>query len=212
MAMKELPAFVLPYKVKGCKIKVENGNYYLYRVSSHREKGKKYPVAKSEYVGVITEKDGLIESHPPVKGSVSVYRYGLFYIAYAIARGLLSSASIYPHQRHELIFVLCLFRALGLKPEQLVYENSYLSLLFPGLEVESELAENEEKTFSRVSRQVMGRIRDALGDDWSEIHRLSSYVYAVHVNGKWLLSGVNSHLEQLMESHGLSFSLEEVQV
>lgn len=60
---KMYPDWVEKYHIKGTSIKEINGSYYLYRVTSNRIKGKKYPVAIQKYIGKITE-NGVIE---PVK-------------------------------------------------------------------------------------------------------------------------------------------------
>lgn len=54
------PKWVVKYHTKGTSIKVINGSYYLYSVTSKRVKGKNYPVSFQKYIGKITE-DGLIE-------------------------------------------------------------------------------------------------------------------------------------------------------
>lgn len=54
------PEWVLKYHSKGTSIKEIKGNYYLYKVTSKRVKGKLYPVSIQKYVGKITEK-GIIK-------------------------------------------------------------------------------------------------------------------------------------------------------
>ncbi|MCM1130970.1 MAG: hypothetical protein NC310_07230 [Roseburia sp.] len=54
------PEWVMKQHKKGTSIKVINGSYYLYSVTSKRVKGKVYPVSFQKYIGKITEK-GLIE-------------------------------------------------------------------------------------------------------------------------------------------------------
>ena len=54
------PKWVEKYHTEGTSIKEKNGNYYLYKVSSKRVKGKKYPVSVQKYIGKITE-ESLIE-------------------------------------------------------------------------------------------------------------------------------------------------------
>ena len=53
------PEWVRKYREKGYSIKKSGERYYLYRHSSRRVEGKKYPQAKDTYVGVITP-DGII--------------------------------------------------------------------------------------------------------------------------------------------------------
>ncbi len=54
------PDWVEKHHIEGTSIKEKNGNYYLYKVTSKRVKGKSYPVAIQKYIGKITP-DGLIK-------------------------------------------------------------------------------------------------------------------------------------------------------
>lgn len=54
------PEWVEKYHIKGTAIKIINENYYLYKVTSKRIKGKDYPVSIQKYIGKIT-RDGVIE-------------------------------------------------------------------------------------------------------------------------------------------------------
>ena len=53
------PEWVRQYRQKGYSIKRNGDRYYLYRHTSKRVEGKKYPQAKDTYVGVITP-EGII--------------------------------------------------------------------------------------------------------------------------------------------------------
>lgn len=50
-----IPEWVKQYKEPGKTIKKIGDGYYLYKATSYRVEGKKYPVAKQEYLGRITE-------------------------------------------------------------------------------------------------------------------------------------------------------------
>lgn len=56
----ELPEWVAKYKVKGTEVRLLNGRYYLYSISSKRVKGKKWPQkVTGPFLGTITQ-EGLI--------------------------------------------------------------------------------------------------------------------------------------------------------
>lgn len=76
--MSNYPDWVNAYKTKGTSIKKVGNNYYLYKTTSHRVPGKKYPQAVSEYIGIITE-DGVKETGNRVVQSeeVIVKEYGM---------------------------------------------------------------------------------------------------------------------------------------
>lgn len=61
MNEKVYPDWVQAHKVRGTTIKKVGGNYYLYKHTSKRVPGKKYPQPVDTYIGLITP-DGVIES------------------------------------------------------------------------------------------------------------------------------------------------------
>ena len=76
---KVYPEWVRQYKVKGTVIKKVNGSYYLYKRTSKRVEGKKYPQAVDRYIGVIT-KEGIVNAKAkiiPLSSDCVVKEYGL---------------------------------------------------------------------------------------------------------------------------------------
>lgn len=61
MSKKVYPDWVQAHKVRGTTIKKVGTNYYLYKHTSRRVPGKKYPQPVDTYIGVITP-DGVMES------------------------------------------------------------------------------------------------------------------------------------------------------
>ena len=77
MAGKVYPEWVQAQKRKGTTIKKVGDNYYLYKHSSKRVPGKKYPVPVDTYIGVITP-EGVVESKKKKISMISaeVWEYG----------------------------------------------------------------------------------------------------------------------------------------
>lgn len=71
------PEWVQEYRVKGTTVKKVGGTYYLYKRTSKRVPGKKYPQPVDTYIGIITP-DGVIESKKKklATTSVEVKEYG----------------------------------------------------------------------------------------------------------------------------------------
>lgn len=61
MSGKVYPDWVLAHKTRGTTVKKVGTNYYLYKHSSRRIPGKKYPQPVDTYIGVITP-DGVVKS------------------------------------------------------------------------------------------------------------------------------------------------------
>ena len=72
MRKELLPSWAQQYKKTGYDVRVKKGQYILFKISSKRVKGKKYPQPIQEYIGIITENDGLIEK----KRKISEYQQG----------------------------------------------------------------------------------------------------------------------------------------
>ena len=59
---KKYPDWVQKYRTKGTTVKKKGDSYYLYKRTSRRVKGKKYPQPVDTYIGVITP-EGVIQSN-----------------------------------------------------------------------------------------------------------------------------------------------------
>lgn len=77
MSEKVYPDWVQAYKTRGTTIKKVGTNYYLYKHTSKRVPGKKYPQPVDTYIGVITP-EGVIESRKKKLSltDIEVWEYG----------------------------------------------------------------------------------------------------------------------------------------
>lgn len=206
--MADYPDWVMKYKTKGIYIKKTKNGYSLYRGHSERVPGKKYPVLKcDEYLGLVTEKDGLIPSSPPVKPGIKVKTYGLEYIAenccsilrIPLRKKKMDEKYIYSHallsfQREDNAFL---------------YDSSIFRLWYGELDYGRKATYEEEATIDRLKKQIRAKFVSALGEDWKEAAGLLSSIYAVFVNERWLLSEVPSTLKGILSSHNLELKMEE---
>lgn len=79
--MSNYPHWVNAFKEKGTSIKKVGNEYYLYRSTSKRVPGKKYPQPVQEYIGTIT-REGVIKTHVRKisTDTVKVYEYGMSFV------------------------------------------------------------------------------------------------------------------------------------
>lgn len=77
MSEKVYPDWVQAHKVRGTTIKKVGKNYYLYKHTSKRVPGKKYPQPVDTYIGVITP-EGVMQSKKKKLSliEVEVWEYG----------------------------------------------------------------------------------------------------------------------------------------
>lgn len=76
---KVYPEWVQKQKTKGTTVKKVGNNYYLYKHSSKRVPGKKYPVPKDTYIGRITPdgiEEGVSRKIPVDSPEVTVKEFG----------------------------------------------------------------------------------------------------------------------------------------
>lgn len=74
---KKYPEWVQKQRRAGTTVKEKGGKYYLYKRTSRRVEGKKYPQPVDTYIGVITP-EGVIESARRIVSitDIEVYEYG----------------------------------------------------------------------------------------------------------------------------------------
>lgn len=82
---KVYPEWVQKYRKKGTTVKKKGDAYYLYKRTSKRVPGKKYPQPIDTYIGVITP-EGIIESGKKkiTLSDIEVYEYGFSYSVWTL--------------------------------------------------------------------------------------------------------------------------------
>lgn len=200
------PDWLMKYKTKGVYVKKGKKGYSLYRGHSERVPGKKNPVFKcDEYIGIVTEKDGLIPSSPPVKPGIDVLRYGFWCLADNCCKTLLTSLKK-RHMNVGVIYSRALLEEEG-KISKVSFSGSWLSHLYPEIDIEKHLGHVQESTITRVKMQIRSKMETKYGNDYEIIKELASNVYAVHVNGKWFTSDIPEDLQVLAVKYGISFTI-----
>ena len=98
--MSAYPDWVNLHKEKGTSIKKVGNEYYLYRSTSRRIPGKKYPQPVQEYIGTIT-KGGVARSNVRKisTDTVRVYEFGM---SYALQSLLPETFLVNTHDRETL--------------------------------------------------------------------------------------------------------------
>ncbi len=206
--MATYPDWVMKYKTKGIYIKKTKSGYSLYRGHSERVPGKKYPVLKcDEYLGLVTEKDGLIPSKPPVKPKVMVRTYGVEYIAETCSSIL--RVPLRKKGQDDLLLYSHALLSLTRKDNPELYSSSILSLWFGDIDYRKKLTYEEEETVERLRKQIKAKMEKVLGKDVDEALNLLGTVYAVFVNERWLLTDSPSRLDEILRVHNLEIRFEE---
>jgi len=98
--MSNYPDWVNAHKEKGTSVKKVGNEYYLYRSTSKRVPGKKYPQPIQEYIGTIT-REGVVQTkiRKISTDKVRVFEYGM---SYALQELLPDSFLVNHHDRETL--------------------------------------------------------------------------------------------------------------
>ena len=178
--MADYPDWVLKHKKKGTYINHSNGRYYLYAAHSERVKGtNKVRRVCDGYIGRITEKDGLIPTKTRKAGSIRVYEYGL---SKAI---VLLSHKIYKGMKREFranadfVMVSGILNAIYNCISQELYETSYLSTAFPGIDLSKKATEKQQSAIDRTSLMVMDKFKMKFGGEYQAAMNFLSLAHSV---------------------------------
>lgn len=106
----------------------------------------------------------------------------------------------------DLLFVRA---ALGLEGRETVrvYGTSYLSIMFPSVDLQRELGETETHHLATMKAQMSSKLRERYKDDLEEILELSRDLFGVYVNGRWYLSHRDERLVALAAKHAVLLTL-----
>jgi len=196
------PDWVERFRTKGTAINCINGRYYLYQVHSERIKGTaKVRKITDRYLGRIT-KDGLIPPKNKIVGEILIKEYGIYAFllslnAITIKRIILDFPNDYPS-----IITIALVRLVHNNYNQLLYDNSYLSIVYPNVNI-STLNDTALLTIDRLMRMIHSSLEKHKLDIDELINALFSTVM-VYVNQEWMVSEVNTTALALINKYNIN--------
>ena len=200
--MADYPEWVTRYKEKGIYIKRSKDKYYLYRGHSQRIPGtKKVRFICDEYMGRITEKDGLIPPQDKVKGDVISYEYGLSSMILAscdkIYKGLRKS---FVKNGDFIMVASTLTYIYGHYSEELFY-SSWLSMHFPELIFPDTITEAQKLGIERGERMIADIMRSMFNDELPMILSYLSLIHLIRINGRIYPSKIPTQAVLLLDKY-----------
>ena len=177
------PEWVQEHRVRGTTVKKVGGTYYLYKRTSKRVPGKKYPQPVDTYIGIITP-DGVIESKKKKLAitSVEVKEYGF-------SKAVWDSC---PQDWKEAVGkdwedkLACMIRMWS--PE------SYLSK-----ERDIRTAEELNFSFSSQAGMLKRRFFKAYGIEFEQMKKLMN-IYLVYLEKEAVVSLISEEQRKLLET------------
>ena len=182
--MSNYPDWVNAYKKKGTSVKKVGNEYYLYRATSKRVPGKKYPQPVETYIGTIT-KDGVIKSNVRKISTdrVRVYEYGM---SYALQSMLPETFLINSHDK-ETLRLAFLHIIKHVSPKSYLLRNTKLPAL-------SELHISLNVQIKRYERLTRIKIEDL---------RPLSEMYLIETRECDMLSEVTPEMQEIFTRLGV---------
>jgi len=182
--MSNYPDWVNKYKERGTAVKKVGNEYYLYRSTSKRVPGKKYPQPIQEYIGKIT-KEGVIQTQVRKISTdkVKVYEYGL---SYALKTLLPEKFLINSHDKETMHFAF-------LHIVKCVSPKSYLlrDIELPTIEQLHINLSTQIKRYERLTGITIGELRPL------------SELYLVETRECGMLSEVTSEMREIFTRLGV---------
>ena len=172
MKLEDLPDFAKPFKKKGYDVRKQGETYFLYKITSHRVPGKKYPVLQQEYIGVIDQSGTLIKKKEYPKAEDEKrhiwLEYGLSsFIMKKYKRTLLRSLFNGSAEKNRPLVALAVIRYIFGSTSDTAVDSCYLSK-----EMREEILKTRDMCSSERLERLVKKIGEleklTLGDDMED--------------------------------------------
>jgi hypothetical protein len=204
--MVDYPDWVLKHKKKGTYINRVGDKYYLYAAHSERVPGtKKVKLVHDGYIGRITEHEGLIPVRDKVQGEVIVYEFGLCMtlldLCYNVHTGLRREF----RTAADWILVAGILSAAYGDYYQETYHWSFLSVKFPGLDMQKALTDKQRFGLQRCERMVKEIMRKRFGDDLPAVMARLMRIYQVNINNQFYASTLSEEVKEWLMQQNIDW-------
>jgi hypothetical protein len=204
--LADYPKWVLKYKKKGTYVNRVKDTYYLYAAHSERIPGtSKVRRVSDGYLGRITEKDGFIPAKDKVAGEVLVYEYGLHMTALNLADDIHKGLHKEFGRIADHIIVMGILLATGGLADPDHYKASYLSVVFPDIDITSELTQKQLTGVERCRRMIADKLVGVVVSP--RLFSQLTCVHAVIVNKKTYLSKIPLGIEGWLKENIIEWRL-----
>lgn len=187
MSEKVYPDWVQAHKVRGTTIKKVGKNYYLYKHTSKRVPGKKYPQPVDTYIGVITP-EGVMQSK---KKKLSLIEVEVWEYGFSKALWLLCPENWKKPLGNDWEEVLSI----------IIWKYSPNSYLGKGKTIK-----NKEDSRYQIASQIGSLSRKLYkehGVVFSELELLKT-IYLVYLEKETVVSKINEEQKSLLDKAGIS--------
>lgn len=201
------PAWVMEHKRKGMYVnKINESTYRIYRGHSERIKGtNKVRRVVDEYIGTITEKEGLIPTKPKIKGEVRTVRYGGYALLWWHCRPQLEGILKRMGKDGPALVASSLLHVLYGDANPFLHGCDWTGIAYP--EVSLPLAGLLAPEAKRVARGLRSTLSSALGEDVSAVLEASAFICRVWVNGRWVTASIPEPCKVLAQKYNFCWEV-----
>lgn len=201
------PPWVMEHKRKGMYVnKINESTYRIYRGHSERIKGtNKVRRVVDEYIGTITEKEGLIPTKPKIKGEVRTVRYGGYALLWWHCRPQLEGILKRMGKDGPALVASSLLHVLYGDANPFLHGCDWTGIAYP--EVSLPLAGLLAPEAKRVARGLRSTLSSALGEDVSAVLEASAFICKVWVNGRWVTASIPEPCKVLAQKYNFCWEV-----
>lgn len=204
--MANYPDWVMKYKDKGTFINYSNGKYYLYAAHSERVPGTdKVKRIYDEYLGRITEGDGLIPPKDKVSGEVFVLEHGLSATIISLCKDIYSGFRRNFKDRADFVMVCSILSVIYGKYDEEVFKLSYLSIRFPNVDFSKNPTTNQLTGIERGIRMINDTLFERFKSDKQEVVLHFQHVCKVKINNRFYISNKSNMVENLIKKYNIEW-------
>jgi hypothetical protein len=188
---KTYPDWVQKYRTRGTTVKKKGERYYLYKRTSRRVPGKKYPQPVDTYIGVITP-EGVIQSD---KKKVTLTDASVKEFGFSRAVEILCPQSwkepLGKEWRKVLDFVILKESA----ESYISAERGSVETLDPHIQ------------YGAQKSSLIRRMQKETGADLKDLKRLST-IYLIYMDGNKLISRISDEQREILERFHINLEVD----
>lgn len=149
MKLDLLPDFVKPFKRKSYDVRLVRGSYQLFKISSKRVEGRKYPILVQEYIGTIDPVHGLIPKK--IAQNLNLVEFGLSNFILKHFRRILSRSLFNNEKNNDLIY-LAIIKFIYKHVDERFIKLSYVSKFIKAYDIV--INSNYEPKVERLANKI----------------------------------------------------------
>lgn len=162
-------------------------------------------VVYDEYLGRITEKDGLIPPKDKVSGEVQVLEYGLSATIISLCKDIYSGFRRNFKDRADFIMVASILSTIYGRYSEEVFKLSYLSIRYPNVDFNKNPTSKQLTAIERGIRMINDTLSEKFKSDKQDIMLYLQHVFKIKINNQFYISSKFNIVENLIKKYNIEW-------